>query len=108
MMSEHTPGPWIVRLKNRKYPTHIYHECWEIKGPKKNHDAIATIKYEGFGNSPSKAVREANAKLIAAAPELLEAAEEMMAQMGGGNDFTTWETAKARMARAIARAKGEL
>lgn len=50
----------------------------------------------------------ANAHLIAAAPDLLAACEEMAAQLGGGNNFTKWEDAKAHLLAAIAKARGEV
>jgi hypothetical protein len=50
---------------------------------------------------------DANAALIAAAPELLAACEAMAAQLGGGDSFTQWEAAKAQMLAAIAKARGE-
>lgn len=49
---------------------------------------------------------EANALLIAAAPDLLAACEAMAAQLGGGDSFTQWEEAKAQLSAAIAKAKG--
>jgi hypothetical protein len=57
----HTQGPWVVKLKDRK---------WVIKGPDKKHSPVALVELEGFGMGPSRAVREANARLIAAAPRL--------------------------------------
>jgi len=48
----------------------------------------------------------ANARLIAAAPELLAACEAMAAQLGGGDSFTQWEKAKADLREAIAKATG--
>ena len=48
----------------------------------------------------------ANARLIAAAPELLAACEAMAAQLGGGDSFTQWEEAKAQLSAAIAKATG--
>jgi hypothetical protein len=48
----------------------------------------------------------ADADLIAAAPDLLAACEEMAAQLGGGDDYTKWEDAKAQLLAAIAKAKG--
>lgn len=47
-----------------------------------------------------------DADLIAAAPDLLAACEEMAAQLGGGDDYTKWEDAKAHLLAAIAKAKG--
>jgi hypothetical protein len=49
---------------------------------------------------------EANAQLIAAAPDLLAACEAMAAQLGGGDSFTQWEDAKAQLSAAVAKAKG--
>jgi hypothetical protein len=51
---------------------------------------------------------DANAALIAAAPELLAACEAMAAQLGGGDSFTQWEAAKAQLLAAIAKARGEV
>ena len=50
----------------------------------------------------------ANAHLIAAAPDLLAACEEMAAQLGSGDDYTKWEDAKAQLLAAIAKARGEV
>lgn len=50
----------------------------------------------------------ANAHLIAAAPDLLAACEEMEAQLGSGDDYTKWEDAKAQLLAAIAKARGEV
>ena len=49
---------------------------------------------------------ETNSHLIAAAPDLLAACEEMAAQLGSGDDYTKWEDAKAQLLAAIAKAKG--
>lgn len=49
----------------------------------------------------------ANAYLIAAAPDLLAACENMVAQLGGGNDFEAWEAAKAGLTAAISKARGQ-
>lgn len=48
----------------------------------------------------------ADAHLVAAAPDLLAACEEMAAQLGGGDDYTKWEDAKAKLLAAITKAKG--
>lgn len=61
-MTEHTPGPWKVHARDEGY---------DIR-PK--HGANITGDWgEGKGSIPNKA----NAHLMAAAPELLEAAEQI-------------------------------
>lgn len=41
--------------------------------------------------------------LLAEAPAMRDALRELMAQMGGGNDFAAWEAAKAKCAEVLAR-----
>jgi len=87
MSTEYTPGPWTPL--NRGYKSHVTDKDmnWnaEIVGPR----------------------HAANARLIAAAPDLLAAAQHVAAQLGGGNDFAAWEAAKAALLTAIAKATGE-
>ncbi|MFW6028719.1 MAG: hypothetical protein ACOCRO_00550 [Halanaerobiales bacterium] len=72
-MSEYTPGPWEVDKKSR-YQSII---------AEKSSQKIAYIEWP-FGNKKdiSKKTKEymANSKLIAAAPELLEAAEKVITE----------------------------
>ena len=72
--SEHTPGPWE--------PYWVSPSFWRIT--RQGKDIAAT---------------EANTRLMAAAPELLEALEALV----GLWDDSTWDKARA----AIAKAKGE-
>ena len=65
----HTQGPWAVKLKDRK---------WVIKGPDKKHSPVALVEFEGFGMGPSRDVRKANARLIAAAPRMYAALERLV------------------------------
>ena len=86
-MSKHTQGPWKVKLKPRKWnPTMCCpeSEVWAIKGPDKKHSPVAMVRVEGLGLGPSKAVRKANANLIAAAPDLLAALEAVIEDLEGG------------------------
>lgn len=68
----HTPGPWRVyegKLRPR-FPTHIL-EVQDSKGR-------AVVPWTGFDACDvPKSQRKANARLIAAAPELLEALREI-------------------------------
>ena len=93
-MSEYTPGPWAF------FDTHPDKACYYIQ--EKNHlDEIAAIyRYE---RNPCNTL--ADARLIAAAPELLEALKMMleMSEMGGFGKAYAEDVARA----AIAKAKGE-
>lgn len=90
MTATHTPGPWT-----RKFGQHIY----QGKGPFDTQRLIAT-------GMPTNGTREeldvafANAKLIAAAPDLLGALKSIM----DGGIADPAEVAKAHA--AIAKAEG--
>lgn len=64
-LRQHTPGPWAVGSGERSLRTI---ECTTPRGLKK---AIAQVG--GYGGDS----REANARLMAAAPELLSALQEL-------------------------------
>lgn len=91
---KHTPGPWeITRSFDPGYKN--------ISAPK--HTALAQVVWcmEDEERSP---MCEANAHLIAAAPELLEALEALVADESKEYIPTRlWDAARA----AIAKAKGE-
>ena len=94
-MSEYTPGPWVA---------HRNSAFWEIdadtsEGLFKLGDVCASDP-----EHPDGGLQEANARLIAAAPELLEALEMMldMSEMGGFGKSAAEDTARA----AIAKARG--
>ena len=109
-MSEHTPGPWIA-VRSSSY--------WEVKPQRKDGERkppyqIADTCSSDLGN-PDKGLQEANARLIAAAPELLEAIEAAIASgmvpgesiTGGPGAKTQQGKAAAMLRAAIAKAKGE-
>ena len=86
-MSKHTPGPWSVAETRHGYDT-------VIRGPKSEPIALALIG--GY----SKKEGGANSLLVAAAPELLEALEDLVSEFG-----VCGLTEKARA--AISKATGE-
>lgn len=100
--AKHTPGPWEILdtyeadLLNEGRPRR--ETVWEIS----NRDA---------GNSPAYATSAADASLIAAAPELLEALQVAvfaMGAQGANHDLRhplrpAWEQARAAIAKAEGR-----
>jgi hypothetical protein len=93
-MSKHTPGPWLTTEST---------EHWGRVN--------VTVQAAFTGNEIATAwqgtadVNRANARLIAAAPDLLEALKELVAAAGGVNAGPLTWLAKARA--TIARATGE-
>jgi hypothetical protein len=90
----HTPGPWL-RCK-----TTIY------KDPTGNYEWIATTSRSIGGMPENQELEEANANLIAAAPEMLEALEHVMQKLLQERQ-EVWEHEIAHLAHAIYKAKGE-
>lgn len=100
-MSEWTPGPWRVSKKN---PRRVAAD----------HRMITTIYHSnnGLGATPAQAVELtmalADARLIAAAPDLYEALEEALANIEAREEALAGEEAFVERARAaIAKARGE-
>lgn len=113
-MSKHTPGPWMVGLIKGEFGgvcfEVVQHSHSGIRASKSffppNHDCL--VDEDGY-IQPDESIeclphKIANARLIAAAPELLEALESLVERVGKDEWFAEWNG----MARAaIAKAKGE-
>lgn len=102
--SRHTPGPW--KLSNdAQGPCIVMHPTLEgvaIASLTNIHEPVnGFVEIEAAG-APE---RTANARLIAAAPELLAACETMLALIGPHD--TGLASAANLMRAAIAKAKGE-
>jgi hypothetical protein len=82
----HTPGPWFVREGPRGRSTDIF-------SPSRP-DTLATTAFHGWNAEEM----EANAQLIAAAPDLLEALKAVIAISDRKHD--AWDHAKAVIAEA--------
>ena len=101
---EHTPGPWEIRKT-----TESEDKGWAVFQKGKDYPCSIT----GWGSVTQK---EADARLIASAPALLEKAEKLvdeaervaMAAIDDGKRLPHLEHASANMAEEIAKAKGEL
>ena len=115
-MSEHTPGPWMVGLIKGEFGGAcfdvVHHTHSAIRASKSlfppNHVLMADK--DGY-IQPNENIeclphKIANARLIAAAPELLEALEKLVSLIDAGEG--TWTLEEQQKARAaIAKAKGE-
>lgn len=98
--TKHTPGPWEVITKKSEYYGHK-HAGFDARHPR-----IITDKGLAIANVvPWHGVEfAANARLIAAAPELLAALERLLDHTTAANkDYDATTVARA----AIAKAKGQ-
>lgn len=105
---QHTPGPWHVVLSDNATP-HILHEhgcdssdCGDLSSRVCVMPAEIVADYNSL----------ANASLIAAAPELLEALEAVLSAEPADGAYLLGETESERAAyanarAAIAKARGE-
>jgi len=69
MSKNHTPGPWTVRIAK----TSVGLVRWHIAGVDADSFAPIAINSGSFDLFRSRETEESNARLIAAAPDLLEA-----------------------------------
>lgn len=89
-MTQHTPGPWELVKQE---------DDFEIK-----HKVYFIGSVYDFNQFPEN---EANARLIAAAPDLLEALEYMIEEATSGQFSNPSEEEIQKARAAIAKAKGE-
>ena len=98
-MSEHTPGPW----KAKKWVgTDPYDD------PDRPFVEVGNVHWSPKNWKPAAAIKQtANARLIAAAPELLEALENLLKvhEGEGGTQHNAADIARAAISKA--KAKGE-
>ena len=95
MTEAHTPGPWTARR--------MHTGGFDIMDPR-NRDVVTV-----YGGGVETESREANARLIAAAPDLLEALKSLVANLAEG-DFiseTRIDAARAAIAKATTPNAGE-
>jgi len=86
---KHTPGPWAAISMNNRASKY----WWSISGM----DGLGDVVCNTPNNNASD---EANAKLIAAAPELLEALQQLRIDLNSN----MIETARKRIEEAIKKA----
>ena len=99
-MAEHTPGPW-ERLRRSGQDN-----SGSIAVGQKDSPHVCSVRYSQHPEFPLE-VAEANARLIAAAPELLEAAKSALwFDANNVSDSHLDVDIKAKLEAAIAKAKG--
>ena len=112
-MSKHTPGPWWCHLADAPEPGKC--DCSSVLSEsQRGMGAIATVHHceEGTHRDyadqyESKDTARANARLIAAAPDLLEAAGNLTNALKGQKlDSVTFDAALKLMG-AVKKARGE-
>ncbi len=106
-MSKHTQGPWEVKPAHDKGRPYDF----DIIGDRVKHlrsvDSVcwlATAK----GNATDGGIAEANARLIAAAPELLQACKRALDEICDGNDVKECDDPDClacELSKAIAKAE---
>ena len=102
--AEYTPGPWRESDEVENHGTH-----WEAKIIGGGGGTVARVTSRGVHGPDRKAEMYANARLIAAAPALLEAAEILLHHHRMA-DVLRSDTAAPRvyaLRAAIAQARGE-
>ena len=106
VMGEHTPGPWQACHEG----TCGCGMVWSIPGDFPVAAALSTCKmwetYNlGSGLKPQAGEREANSRLIAAAPDLLKACKEMLKSFDCAAEHSIGKSRELASA-AIAKAEG--
>ena len=118
--AKHTPGPWV--LETLRTSCGICHKVGPFPGRHDNDEPRHACLYADYPSkhNPADAELEANARLIAAAPDLLEALIKYMdaidmfdkASKDGinyhgavGNRLATEEIARAAIAKATGKAQ---
>jgi hypothetical protein len=99
-MSKHTPGPWFVSGVRFRMNGSEWLSINRYDETKKQDENIACVGFD-----PRDGTGTQDARLIAAAPEMLEALKNLLAVKNGegGTAFDSDEIARA----AIAKAEGE-
>ncbi len=78
-MTKHTPGPWEVVRTPNGYPCQITATAGDPRKP----GGICDVTRWASISVPSSAEGEANARLIAAAPDMLAALKDCRAYLAG-------------------------
>ncbi|WP_429927734.1 hypothetical protein [Achromobacter xylosoxidans] len=117
MTTNHTPGPWS--LETVRTSCGVCHKVGPFPGRREDDKPRHACLYADYPSESNPADQEllANARLIAAAPELLEAGEEaagslsaameIMTRLGYGRTANVMQAYHDALVAAISKAKGE-
>ena len=92
----HTPGPWTVEIEDSETT---------ITGTRNNQPCIIARELYDERNEPSLEELDANARLIAASPELLEACKAASVSFIGDDDYWKHKELVKVLNAAIAKAE---
>jgi hypothetical protein len=109
-MSKHTPGPWEAHETGEglPWPAGVLTAVYKAGSERLKTDCICDLIAQGDGKYDPD-VTNANARLIAAAPDLLEAAQHIAGWFRSMLEYIPdyeWEQIEPVVA-AIAKAKGD-
>lgn len=107
MSAAHTSGPWSVGDVDWQVEGFTYQDVHAGEYGNQSYRSVAHVQAAWDGEHAEEMTAEdfANARLIAAAPELLEALATFLAEADAGH--VTFEADRAARA-AIAKARGEV
>ena len=103
MSAAHTAGPWA---QHPDYPWIIKQDMQPIAGIADGVTVCNTTAHESSGFFPSPEEGRANARLIAAAPELLAFAQEFLRDYSSEDGVASMKVYAKQAAAAIAKATG--
>jgi len=109
-MRKHTPGPWTYSRSEQRGHWRFYVAQADGARYTPHYSDVATLIAETVSDE-RRSIQEANARLIAAAPDLLEALKDVCTQLLGWGVSTDPEhpdrVALRNAESAIAKATGE-
>lgn len=90
-MSKHTPGPWAFNRWDQFGDTRFYVAQAEVAPYTPNYSDVSTLIAETVSIEYVR-IQEANARLIAAAPDLLKALKECRNAIQGGQTVDPYDS----------------
>ena len=107
--TQHTPTPWSIKCQEDLDPEGNGY-IWAIKGKRLSEEKNTNGGWKHYVQNPAVANSEANARLIASAPVMLDALENILllfANCDDGDNCNCYERTQMIAEQAIVKAKGE-